>query len=252
MFAELPFEERFAAASAAGFSAVEILFPYAWTHEQVACQLAEHALAQVLINLPPGDWENNERGIACLPGRRGEFEDTVARGLTYARALDCPRLHCMAGCAPEGADADVLLSTYIDNVRFAAKAAAQHDITLTIEPINNRDLPGYLLTGSDQAAQIITEVGVPSLALQYDIYHMHVMGEDIPRSLARHMRRIGHVQISDEPGRHEPGSGEIDYTLLLPLLDELGYEGWVGCEYHPAAATLDGLGWAKTYLKPKH
>ncbi len=247
-FGEVEFLERFAAAAQAGFKGVEYLFPYDYSKDEVAGRLGAHGLVQALHNLPAGDWDAGERGIACHPDRVGEFQDGVGRALDYATALGCERLNCLAGIAPAPADADALRETFVANLRFAAGALADAGITLLTEPINTRDVPGFYLCHTGQANAIIDEVGAPNLALQYDVYHMQIMEGDLAPTIERNIARIAHVQIADTPGRHEPGTGEINYPFLFDHLDRLGYDGWVGCEYKPRAGTVEGLGWAARYL----
>jgi len=247
LFGEVPFEDRFAAAARAGFAAVEYLFPYPYAADDLAEWLASNRLEQVLFNLPVGDWDAGERGIACLPGRMGEFQDGVGRAIEYAKALRCPRLNCLAGVPPEAADPDACARTFEDNLRFAAAALAAEDLRLLIEPINTRDIPGFHLHGTGQAMAVIEAVGAPNLGLQYDAYHMQVMEGDLAPTIERLLPHIGHMQIADTPGRHEPGTGEIDYGFLFAFLDRIGYDGWVGCEYKPATTTEDGLGWFDPY-----
>ena len=248
LFNEVGFLDRFAAAAEAGFKGVEYLFPYAYPKEELVERLRAHGLTQALHNLPAGDWDAGDRGIGCHPDRIGEFQEGVGRAVDYASALGCTRVNCLAGIAPEGADSGVLRETFVANLRFAAGALASAGITLLIEAINTRDIPGFYLCRTDQALAIIDEAGAPNLALQYDVYHMQIMEGDLAPTIERHLDRIGHIQISDTPGRHEPGTGEINYPFLFDHLDRLGYDGWVGCEYKPAAATADGLGWVRPYL----
>ncbi len=248
LFNEVGFLDRFAAAAEAGFKGVEYLFPYAYPKEELVERLRAHGLTQALHNLPAGDWDAGDRGIGCHPDRIGEFQEGVGRAVDYASALGCPRVNCLAGIAPEGADPGVLRETFVANLKFAADALASAGITLLIEAINTRDIPGFYLCRTDQALAIIDEADAPNLALQYDVYHMQIMEGDLAPTIERHLDRIGHIQISDTPGRHEPGTGEINYPFLFDHLDRLGYDGWVGCEYKPAAATADGLGWVRPYL----
>lgn len=243
LFNEVDFLDRFAAARAAGFEAVECMFPYAIEAERIREQLGRHRLQLVLHNLPAGDWAAGERGLACDPRRVGEFQDSVGLALDYATRLGTPRLHCLAGKLPEGVDKERAHLTYIDNLRFAAARCGEHGIELLIEPINDRDVPGYLLTGTEQAADVIAECGVSNLFMQYDVYHMQRMEGELAATLAARLPLIRHVQIADVPGRHQPGTGEIRFPFLFDLLDELGYQGWVGCEYLPRGATLDSFGW---------
>jgi hydroxypyruvate isomerase len=243
LFSELPFLDRFAAAKASGFAGVEYLFPYEFEKAELREQLQRHELTQVLHNLPAGNWAAGERGIAIMPDRVEEFRDGVARAIDYARALECRQLNCLVGIAPDDCDAFELNEVLVGNLRFAADALARERIRLLIEPINTIDIPGFFLSRTEQAAQIIGEVRSSNLFIQYDIYHMQVMEGDIARSLNRHLARIAHVQLADNPGRNEPGTGEINYPFLFRHLDSLGYGGWVGCEYKPRTTTIDGLGW---------
>ena len=248
LFNEVKFLDRFAAAAAAGFRAVEYLFPYDYDKDRLAEKLAENGLSQVLHNLPAGDWAAGERGIACLADRVGEFQDGVGRAIDYAGALGCPRVNCLAGLAPDGADPDALRQTFIENLRFAAQEFEKVDIILLTEPINTRDIPGFFLNRSDQALAIIAEAGSANLKLQYDVYHMQIMEGDLAPTIERNLAVIGHMQIADTPGRHEPGSGEIDYGFLFDFIDECGYDGWIGCEYKPRTTTEAGLDWLTPYL----
>jgi hydroxypyruvate isomerase len=248
MFTEVPFLDRFAAAAAAGFRGVEFLFPYDFPKEVLSEALKGSGLELVLHNMPPGDWGKGERGLACIPGREAEFRAGVARALEYARHLGLRQIHCMAGIAPANVPTGVLRRTYVDNLRFAAAEAAQAGVRLLIEPINDRDIPGYFLNYSSQAIDIMDEVGSDNVALQYDIYHMQIMEGDLAPTMERLLGRIGHMQLADTPGRHEPGTGEINYPFLFDHLDRIGYPGWIGCEYRPAGRTEDGLGWLKGRL----
>ena len=243
MFTEHPFVERWGAAARAGFAGVECHFPYAVPARELAAELCTHRLEQVLFNLPPGDWAAGERGIACLPDRIDEFEAGVAQAIDYARKLGCRRINCLAGIAPANADRAELLSVMERNLRFAARALAGAGIELMVEPINTRDMPGFLLNRSAETLTLIERVGEPNVKLQYDVYHMQIMEGDIAHTLERELARIGHVQIADTPGRHEPGTGEINYPFLFRWLDRIGYTGWVSAEYIPAGDTVDGLGW---------
>ena len=249
MFTEVDFPDRFAAAASAGFTGVEYLFPYARPADVIADCLASNDLVQVLFNIPAGDWDAGERGIACLPDRVGEFRDGVGRALDYARATGCRLLHAMSGVAPDGSHPDRLTATFVDNIRFAAEAAAGQSIDITLEPINSKvDLPGYFLDSTAQALAVIEAVDRPNVRLQYDIYHMQIMEGDLARTIETLLPKIGHMQLADNPGRHEPGTGEINFPWLLGRIDALGYAGWIGCEYQPAAATEAGLDWARPYL----
>ncbi len=244
LFADVAFPERFQRAAAAGFTGVEYLFPYAWPAPEVAQWLQAAGLEQVLFNLAPGDWATGERGLACLPQRRGEFAESVEQGLDYAMLLDCRRVHCMAGLRPAGVAEAELEATYIANLRHAADRFASIGATVLIEPINSRlDMPGYWLDDVAKAFALLDAIDRGNVKVQYDIYHAQVLGDDLARTLEKNIERIGHIQIADFPGRHEPGSGEIDYPPLFALLDRLGYAGWVGCEYRPLTGTEAGLGW---------
>ncbi|RSZ57420.1 hydroxypyruvate isomerase [Massilia atriviolacea] len=247
MFTEAPFLDRFAAARASGFDGVEFLFPYAFDAGQIGERLARQHLQPVLHNLPAGDWHAGERGLACDPRRSGEFQDSVALALDYASALGVRRLHCLAGIVPPAIARERAHETYIGNLRFAAAALAPHGIDLLIEPINTYDMPGYFLTGSAQAAAVIAECAAPNLFMQYDIYHMQRMEGELANTIRARLPLIRHMQAADNPGRHEPGTGEINYRYLFALLDELGYDGWVGCEYHPRAGTMAGLDWRSVF-----
>jgi hydroxypyruvate isomerase len=246
LFPEVDFYGRFSCAAAAGFTAVEYPFPYAYPGHRLSEALEQHGLSQVLFNLPPGDWDAGERGIACLPDRRGEFQDGVGRALEYARALGCGKLNCLAGAAT-GVDRDTAEATLRDNLCFAARALDDCGVQLLIEPINTRDMPGFLLNTSRHAIELIEALSPLPLWLQYDVYHMQIMEGDLAPTLERYLSHIGHIQIADTPGRHEPGSGEIHYPFLFRHLERLGYEGYVGCEYHPATSTAAGLEWLRQY-----
>src|SRR5258708_730526 len=248
LFNEVDFLDRFKAAKDAGFKGVEYLFPYPYLKENLAERLQANGLTQVLHNLPAGDWAAGERGIACLPDRVGEFQEGVGRAIEYGTALGCKQINCLSGITPKGAPPDKVRETFTSNLKFAADALGAAGIRLLIEPINTRDIPGFYLCHTAQALEIIDAVGSPNLSLQYDIYHMQIMEGDLAPTIQRHLARIGHMQLADNPWRHEPGTGEITYPFLLPFLDKLGYAGWIGCEYKPAAATTAGLGWVKPYL----
>jgi hydroxypyruvate isomerase len=249
LFTELPFLERFAAAAKAGFAGVEYLFPYAHAKEELAERLGANGLTQVLFNLPPGDWDKGERGIACHPDRIAEFQDSVGAAIDYAKAVGCRQVNCLAGIAPDGADQDMLRRTFVENLRFAVRNLQDAGILLVAEPINSYDMPGFYLNRSAQALAIFDEVGSDNLKLQYDIYHMQRMEGELAATIARILPRIAHIQIADNPGRHEPGTGEINYPFLFDHLDRVGYAGWVSAEYRPRTTTEAGLGWAKPYLK---
>ncbi|HAV36338.1 MAG TPA: hydroxypyruvate isomerase [Massilia sp.] len=243
LFNELAFLDRFEAAANAGFKGVEYLFPYAYDAAALAERLDRLQLVQVLHNLPAGDWEKGERGIACHPGRVGEFQDGVGRAIDYARLLGCKQVNCLAGIAPADADADAVHRTFVDNLRFAAEKLKGAGIRLLVEPVNTRDIPGFYLNRTEQAIAILDEVGSDNVFLQYDIYHAQRMEGELANTIERHLARIAHIQLADNPGRNEPGTGEINYAWLLRHIDRLGYDGWIGCEYKPAADTRAGLGW---------
>lgn len=250
LFPEHDFLARFPAAAAAGFRGVEYLFPYAYEPGELRAALDDNGLTQVLFNLPPGDWEEGERGLTSLPGREAEFRDSLVEAIHYAEALDCPRLHAMAGLLPPEADAatrEEHRRTYIANLRFAAGELAKVGKTLLIEPINGRDMPGFFLNRQDHAREILAQVGADNLRVQFDLYHCQIVEGDLIRNLEAQFPHIGHVQIAGVPERHEPDRGEVHYPALLERLETLGYDGWVGCEYRPAADTRAGLGWATAY-----
>ncbi len=247
LFTELPFLDRFAAAAAAGFSAVEFLFPYPYPAAELKARLEAHGLQLVLHNLPAGDWDAGERGIAVLPGREGEFREGVARAIAYATALGVPRLNCLVGKTPAGVPADAVHRTLVENLRFAAEALRGAALTLLVEAVNDKDIPGFHLTRTAQVLALLDEVGAPNALVQYDVYHAQRMEGELAATLAAQLPRIGHVQVADTPGRHEPGTGEINFDFLFAHLDAIGYTGHVGCEYKPAATTADGLGWLARY-----
>ena len=243
LFNEVGFLDRFDAAATAGFTGVEYLFPYEFDRDELAGRLKRYGLVQVLHNLPAGNWSAGERGIAILPERIGEFRDGVSRAIDYAGALGCRQLNCLVGIAPPGADAARLHATLVANLAFAADALKKAGIRLLIEPVNTRDIPGFFLSRTSEALACIDEVGSDNLFIQYDIYHMQIMEGDLANTVEKNLDRIAHVQLADNPGRNEPGTGEINYPFLYARLDALGYDGWVGCEYKPATTTAAGLGW---------
>jgi hydroxypyruvate isomerase len=245
MYVEHPFLERFAAAAADGFAAVEYLFPYEWPAATLAAALAQNKLEQALFNGPPGDFAKGERGIACLPGREAEFRSGISRALEYTAALACPRLHVMAGLVPEGSTRAALRPTYLQNLAWVARQAADANVDVLIEPINTRDIPGYFLNRQDEAHAVLAEIDAPHLKVQMDLYHCQIVEGDVAMKLRAYLPtgRVGHLQIAGVPDRHEPDVGELNYGYLFDVIDELGYDGWIGCEYRPAAATSSGLGW---------
>jgi hydroxypyruvate isomerase len=245
LFPELDFLERFAAAARAGFRYVEYQFPYAWPAAEVARRAREAGVQVVLHNLPAGDMARGERGIACLPARVAEFRDGVERAIEYAKAASCPRLNCIAGVAPQD---DAHYACLVENVRYAARRLGEAGLQLLIEPINTRSVPGFFLTHTRQAIDVLNAAGEGNAFLQYDVFHMQIMEGDLARHIEELLPRIGHLQIADVPDRHEPGSGEINFAFLLSRIDALGYAGWVGCEYNPRGDTLEGLTWARAYL----
>ena len=243
LFTELPFMQRFEAAAKAGFKGVEYLFPYAYDKKELAAALRANGLTQVLHNLPAGDWDKGERGIAVNPARSGEFVEGIAAAIDYATALGCPQVNCLVGKLPPGSDNHAVHRALIDNLRTAARELEAAGIRLLIEPVNSFDIPGFFLTRTDQALALIEEVGSPNLFLQYDIYHAQRMEGELGNTLSKNMPRIGHIQLADNPGRGEPGTGEINYPWLFKHIDALGYDGWIGCEYKPRTDTVNGLGW---------
>ncbi len=245
MFNEVPFPERFAAAAQAGFKAVEFLFPYDHPAIEVAGWLRQNGLKNALFNMPPGNWAAGERGIASLPGREAEFKAGVDKAIEYALALGTPTLHAMAGLLAAGADRQAHRAVFVANLRLAAQALAKHGLTLVIEPINTRDMPGFFLNYQADAHAIREEVGEPNLKVQMDFYHAQIMEGDLSMKFRKYFDHIGHIQIASVPARHEPDEGELDYPQLFKLLDEAGYAGYVGCEYKPRAKTEDGLSWFK-------
>jgi len=247
LYQELGFLDRFAAAAKDGFKAVEYLGPYAETREAVVAALRDNGLTQALFNVPSGNWAGGERGIACLSERVDEFRTGIRTALDYAAALNCPKVNVIAGLVPAGADLGTLEDTLVDNLKFAADLCAKAGVKLLIEPINTRDIPGFFLTTTAQAERILDRVGSSNLYIQYDVYHMQVMQGDLIPTYERLKDRIAHIQVADNPGRNEPGTGEINYPFVLGEIDRLGYDGWIGCEYKPKAGTTAGLGWLKTY-----
>jgi hydroxypyruvate isomerase len=248
LYTEAPFLERFGRAAASGFRGVEYLFPYAHPKDAIAERLEKHKLEQVLFDLPAGNWDAGERGIAVLPDRVGEFQDGVALAIDYAKALRCTRLTCLAGKTPAGIPADRIHRTLVENLRFAAKALGDAGIRLLVEPINTLDIPGFHLTRTRDTLAVLEEVGHPNAWLQYDIYHMQIMEGNLTRTIREHLPRIPHMQLADNPGRNQPGTGEINFPNLFRAIDAAGYDGWIGCEYKPTGRTEDSLDWVRPYL----
>ncbi|MCE7506882.1 hydroxypyruvate isomerase [Polynucleobacter sp. IMCC30063] len=245
LFNEVPFLERFEKASQTGFKAVEFLFPYAYAAEEIKTRLDQYHLKIVLHNLPPGNIETNERGIACLPNRIEEFRLGVATGIQYAKILGVQQLNCLAGIAPNDIDAKLLRQTLITNLQYAAKEFHAAGLKLLIEPINTFDIPNFFLSRTEQAIAILDEVAAPNAFLQFDIYHAQRMAGELAKTIELYLPRIAHMQLADNPGRNEPGTGEINYYFLFELIDRLQYSGWIGCEYKPLTSTEAGLSWMK-------
>ncbi|MDB6142626.1 MAG: Hydroxypyruvate isomerase [Pseudomonas sp.] len=247
LFTEHSFLERFAAAANAGFTGVEYLFPYEFSSAQIKEHLRQHGLTQVLFNLPAGDWGAGERGIACHPDRVDEFRAGVNLAIEYAKVLGNTQINCLAGIAPSGVDPELLEKTLIANLSYASDKLEAAGIRLVMEMINTLDMPGFYLNTTQQALALREKIGSRNLFLQYDIYHMQIMEGDLARTLENQLAAINHVQLADNPGRHEPGTGEINYQFLFAHLDRIGYQGWVGCEYKPLTTTEAGLGWMKAH-----
>ena len=243
LFTELSFLDRFDAAAKAGFKGVEFLFPYAFRAEQIADKLATNGLELVLHNLPAGNWEAGERGIACHPDRVSEFQQGVDDAIRYAKVLNVKQLNCLVGIVPAGVSAELARATVVGNLKFTADKLQDVGILLLIEPIKSLDIPGFFLTGTRQALDLIKATGSSNLFVQYDIYHMQRMEGELANTIKANLAQIKHVQLADNPGRFEPGTGEINYHYLFKFLEEIGYDGWIGCEYKPKAGTVDGLGW---------
>ena len=248
MFNEGSFLDRFGLAAAGGFKAVEYMFPYDYESGALRQKLEQHGLVQILHNLPAGNWGAGDRGIACLPNRVTEFEAGVDKAIQYAHALGCKQLNCLAGIRPVKLDVETAHKTFVRNLQYASRRLETAGIKLLIEPVNTRDIPGFFLSHTSQAIEIMDEVESGNLFLQYDVYHMQVMEGDLAPTIERLLPRIAHIQVADTPGRHEPGTGEINYSFLFDFIDRLGYQGWIGCEYKPATTTEAGLGWTGPYL----
>jgi hydroxypyruvate isomerase len=258
LYPEHGFLDRFEAAARDDFEGVEFLFPYEHDARELAARLRAHGLQQVLFNTPPGDWDGGERGLACLPGRQAEFRAAVSRALQYAEVLACPRIHVMAGLVPEGQERAELRATYVENLRWAARAAGPSGVKLQVEPINTRDIPRFFLNRQDHAHELIVDIGEPNVQVQMDLYHCQVVEGDIAMKIRQYLPtgRVGHFQIAGVPQRHEPDLGEMNYPYLFSVIDEVaqacGWNGWVGCEYRPArgahpGGTSDGLGWLRRW-----
>ena len=247
LFTEADFMDRFERAARAGFSAVEYMFPYAYAVDQLVDRLGTNNLRQVLFNLPAGDWDKGERGIALLPKRKGEFQDGVGRAITYAKALGCPQVNCLAGLTP-AVPVGKARDTLVENLRFAAGELARTNIRLLVESLNTRDIPNFYLASTADVIALMKDVDHPNLFYQYDAYHMQVMEGNLTETIRKNIGIIGHIQIADNPGRHEPGTGEINFANLFRFIDEAGYRGFIGCEYKPLAKTEEGLDWIKPYL----
>jgi hydroxypyruvate isomerase len=247
LYPEHDFLDRFDAAARDGFKAVECTFPYAWEAGAVAARLRDAGLRQVLLNAPPGAADAGERGLACLPQRRDAFRASLLQALEYAQALDCPRIHVMAGICPPDMPRERLRETYLENLAWAAAAAREAGRDIMIEPINPRDMPGYFLNRQEDAHAVVAEADVPNLKVQMDLYHCQIVEGDLETRLRRYLPtgRVGHIQIAGVPARHEPDLGEVNYPYLFKVIDALGYDGWIGCEYRPAAGTRDGLAWLR-------
>jgi len=248
LFGEVELPARFDAASRAGFEGVEIQFPYGRDKEDLARAARRAGVEVVLINIPAGDPQKGDRGIACLPSRVAEFRDGVRRAIAYAAALGCTQMNCLAGIAPPGADRAALWRTCVSNLRYAAGELARLGMILLVEPISTRAVPGFFLNRSSDAFELVKEAGADNLRVQYDLYHMRIMGDDLAGVIGANLGAIGHMQFADVPGRHEPGTGEIDFRSLFGLVDRLGYRGWMGAEYVPTGRTEDSLAWAEDYL----
>jgi hydroxypyruvate isomerase len=250
MFPQLPFLDRFAAAAKAGFRYVEYQFPYAFGNAEEIAERARAAGVEVVLhNLPAGDASKGDRGLTCQPDRVSEFREGVERAIEYARAAGCPRMNTLAGIAPAGVPREKVRQTLIENLRYAAGKLKAAGLTLLTEPCNPRTIPGFFLNTSKDGIEVIDAVGADNLLLQYDLFHMQIVEGDLAKTIERLLPKIGHIQIADVPDRNEPGTGEINFGYLLPLIDRLGYKGWVGAEYIPKGDTVQGLSWAAPYLK---
>ena len=243
LYNEVPFLERFELAANSGFKAVEFLFPYAYEAVEIKNKLEQNQLKLVLHNLPAGDWDAGDRGIACNPDRVEEFRAGVAKAIEYAKVLGVPQLNCLAGKMQPGISEQLLHDTFVENLQFAAAVLKKSQLKLLIEPINTFDIPGFFLSTTQQALDILSEVDADNLFVQYDIYHAQRMEGELSNTIEKNLSKIAHIQLADNPGRNEPGTGEINYPHLFKLLDRIGYQGWIGCEYKPATTTEAGLSW---------
>lgn len=247
LFTEMPFMERFDAAAKAGFKGVECQFPYAFDMEQIAERLKSNQLEMVLFNLPAGDWEGGDRGIAANPNRVSEFRDGVGKAIEAGKTLGVKQINCLGGIAPHGVPEARIYKTFVDNLAFAAGELKNAGIRLLVEPVNNLDVPGAYLSYTQKAIDMIRDAGSDNVFLQLDIYHMQRMEGELANTIKANIAMIRHMQLADSPGRHEPGTGEINYRFLFSFIDELGYDGWIGCEYRPKTTTTEGLGWIKAH-----
>ena len=243
LFTEVPFLERFDVAAKAGFKGVEFLFPYAFDMDRIAEKLQSNNLEMVLFNLPAGDWEGGDRGVAANPNRVAEFQEGVGKGIEAAKKLGVKQLNCLGGLAPEGVSEERIYKTFVDNLAFAGNELKKAGLRLLVEPVNNIDVPGVYLYRTQKALDLIRDSGSDNVFLQHDIYHMQRMEGELANTIRANIAMIRHMQLADNPGRNEPGTGEINYRYLFRFIDELGYDGWIGCEYRPKTTTLEGLGW---------
>ena len=248
MFNEVPFEDRFYSAAKMGFSGVEYLFPYDYKKDDLRMLLKENKLTQVLHNLPAGDWDSGDRGIACDPSKVEEFKKGVELAADYASDLSCPQVNCLTGIKPTHITDEEARETLVSNLKYAALVLKKAGVKLIVESINTNDIPGFFLNNTNQAVSIIKDVNSDNLMLQHDIYHMQIIEGNLAKTIESNLKLISHIQIADNPGRHEPGTGEINYPFLFKWLDKLGYDGWVGCEYIQLSDTELGLKWASKYL----
>ncbi|MEZ9505873.1 2-oxo-tetronate isomerase [Vibrio cyclitrophicus] len=248
LFTEVPFLERFEKAHQAGFKAVEYLFPYVFEAEELSEKMQKFGFEQALFNMPPGDWDAGERGFAAIPGREDEFKASVDNALMYAKALGCKKVHAMSGLLDERFTKEQHVETFISNIRFAADQFAEQNIELMIEPLNSRDVPNYFIAHQRDAVELIKLVDRPNVKLQLDLYHAQIMDGDLSTLIREVAAYTGHIQIASVPERHEPSEGELSYPHLFSVLDDSGYQGWIGCEYNPRGTTEEGLGWVKSYL----